>query len=198
MMWREYLFVFLGAMLVDIVPLPLPPAFTIMIFLQIKFDLDVWMVIAIGVLGSVLGRYILTLYIPYLSGKLFKKEKNDDVHFLGSKMKEKGLKAQAFVLMYSLMPLPTTPLFIASGMARVRPIFVIAPFFIGKFISDGVAVFLGKFAAENTEALIQGLISLKTIAGFVVGLILVFAIFYIDWRTLFIQKKLTVKFKIWK
>ena len=48
-------------MIVDIVPLPLPPAFVVMIFLQIEFNLNVWLVIVIGVAGSILGRYILTL-----------------------------------------------------------------------------------------------------------------------------------------
>jgi hypothetical protein len=37
-MWWQYVMVFLGAVLMDITPLPLPPAFTIMILLQIMFD----------------------------------------------------------------------------------------------------------------------------------------------------------------
>src|SRR3954471_9474410 len=112
-MWWQYFLVFFGAMLVDIVPIPLPPAFTVMIFLQIKFDLNVWWVISIGVVGSILGRYILASYIPYVSGKIFKKDKNDDAQMLGTKMKANKRKAQLFVMVYSLMPLPTTPLFIA-------------------------------------------------------------------------------------
>src|SRR4051812_36883467 len=121
MLW-QYLLVFLGAMLVDIVPFPLPPAFTVMIFLQIKFHLDVWIVIAVGVIGSIIGRTILTLYIPKVSARIFNKSKNDDVHYLGSRMKENKAKGQLLVLIYSLMPLPTTPLFLAAGMARMKPI----------------------------------------------------------------------------
>ena len=78
-MWWQYLLVFTGALLFDVVPFPFPPAFTIMVFLQIMFDLNIWWVIVIGVAGSILGRYILTLYITLLSGKFFKRSKNEDV-----------------------------------------------------------------------------------------------------------------------
>jgi hypothetical protein len=56
-MWWQYLLVFLGAVLFDIVPFPFAPAFTIMVFLQILFDLNVWTVTIIGVTGSVLAIY---------------------------------------------------------------------------------------------------------------------------------------------
>src|SRR5438105_5606723 len=117
-MWWQYLLVFVGALLVDIVPFPLPPAFTIMIILQITFNLNVWEVIVIGVTGSIIGRYILTLYIAKVSSKIFKRAKNEEVQYLGKKMEEKRWKGKLLILIYSLMPLPTTPLFIAGGMAK--------------------------------------------------------------------------------
>src|SRR6187399_274258 len=139
-MWWQYLLVFIGALLFDIVPFPFPPAFTIMIFLQITFHLNIWLVIVIGVAGSVLGRYILTLYIPLLAGKYFKPSKNEDVQFLGKKMKENKWKGQFVVLAYSLLPLPTTPLFLAAGMSKLNAMYVIPAFLIGKFTSDTLAV----------------------------------------------------------
>ncbi len=62
-MWWQYLLVFVGALLFDIAPFPFLPAFTIMLFLQVVFHLDVWSVIVVGLVGSVLGRYILILYV---------------------------------------------------------------------------------------------------------------------------------------
>ena len=78
-MWWQYCLVFLGALLFDIVPFPFLPAFTIMMFLQIYFHLNLWASIFIGVAGSILGRYILTLYIPYISNSYFKSDKNKDI-----------------------------------------------------------------------------------------------------------------------
>ena len=198
-MWWQYMLVFLCTILFDIVPFPLPPAFTAIIFLQITYDLNIWAAIVIGVAGSIIGRYILTLYIPYVSGRIFTRAKNDDVRFLGRKMKQKGWKGQAFILLYSLMPLPTTPLFIAGGMARIGPMFLIPPFIIGKFISDTAAVFLGEYVAKNTQGMIlEGIVSWKSISGLVLGLLMIFALLFVDWQTLFTRKKLRIRFNILK
>lgn len=196
--WWQYFLVFICSMAVDIVPIPLPPAFTIMVLLQILFNLNIWAVVVIGVLGSVIGRYILTLYIPKLSGKIFKAAKNEDVQYLGDKLKQKGWKSQAAVLVYSLLPLPTTPLFIAAGMAKLKPYYIIPGFIIGKFISDAAAVFMGEYAVKNTQDLVHGMVNWKSIAGLILGLLLVAALLFVDWRTLLQQKKLKFKFHILK
>jgi len=197
-MLSEYILVFICAMLVDISPLPLPPAFTVMIFLQIYFHLPIWPVIIIGVAGSILGRYILTRYISGVSGKIFKQSKNEDVKFLGNKMKNKLRQSQLFVLLYTLMPLPSTPLFIAAGMAKMKLLNIIPAFVIGKFCSDSVAVFMGKYATENMDNLLNGLLSWKSVTGLMIGLLLLFSLLFVNWRTLIIEKKFKLKFDIWK
>jgi len=196
-MFWIFALVFLGAFLFDVVPIPFPPAFTIMVFLQIMFDLNIWWVIVVGVAGSILGRYVLTLYIPFLAGKIFKKSKNEDVEFLGKKMKEKGWKSQLLIVSYSLLPLPTTPLFLAGGMARIKPLYIIPAFFIGKFTSDAITVHLGKYAAENVTNIMESALSLKSIASLVVGLLLICAVLFIDWRTLIQKKKFMLNFRVW-
>ena len=197
-MWWQYCLVFLGALLFDIVPFPFLPAFTIMIFLQIYFHLNLWACIIIGVFGSILGRYILTLYIPYISNAYFKPSKNEDIIFLGKKLKEKGWKSQLVILLYSLLPLPTTPLFVAAGMSRIGPLYIIPAFFIGKFTSDTVALSMGKFASENIDSMKYNIISWQSITGLTGSLLLLGALLFIDWRMLIQKKKLVFKFKIFK
>lgn len=196
-MWK-YTLIFLGSLICDIAPVPLPPAFTVMIFFQVKYHLNIWYVLFAGVAGSVIGRYVLTLYFPKVAERLFKPGKNDDVQFLGEKLSEKGWRSQLFVLLYTLLPVPSTPLFIGAGMARLKPIVIIPAFFIGKFTSDTLMVLLGKYAEENTRDLLHGLVSWKTIAGFAVGLLLIAMILFIDWRTLIEKKKLRFTFNIWR
>ena len=190
--------VFIGALLFDIVPFPFLPAFTIMILLQISFHLNIWLVIIAGVLGSVIGRYILILYTPSISNKYFKKSKNDDVQFLGTKMKENKWKGQIIVLAYSLLPLPTTPLFLAAGMSKLNAKYIIPAFFIGKFTSDTFVVYAGKYASENAHNIVQDALSWKSVASLLFCLFLLFCIFFIDWRSLIQKKKLVWKFKILK
>ncbi len=197
-MWWQYGLVFLGALLFDIVPFPFLPAFTIMIFLQVVFHLELWPVIFIGVAGSILGRYILSLYIPYISDKYFKPAKNEDIEFLGKKMKEKGWKSQLVIVAYSLLPLPTTPLFVAGGMAKIKPLYIIPAFFIGKFTSDTIALSMGKYASENIDKIKSDLLSWQSICGLLASLLMLGALLFIDWRTLIQKKKLSLKFKIFK
>ncbi len=197
-MWWQYLLVFTGAFLFDVVPFPFPPAFTIMVFFQIMFGLDIWWVIVFGVAGSIFGRYILTLYIPLLAGRIFKRSKNEDVQFLGEKMKEKGWRGQMAIIAYSLLPLPTTPLFLASGIAKINAIYIIPAFFVGKFTSDAITVHLGKYASEHAEDLIEGALSWKSIISASLGLFLLCAVLFIDWRSLIQKKKFLMNFMIWK
>jgi membrane protein YqaA with SNARE-associated domain len=169
-----------------------------MVPLQIMFKLNTWLVIIIGVIGSILGRYVLTLYIPLLADKIFKPEKNKEVQFLGKKLTEKGWKSQLIILVYSLMPLPTTPLFLAGGMARIKPVQIIPAFFVGKFISDAVAVQLGKFASENVSDMWSAALSWKSILSLIFGLLLICALLFIDWLSLLDKKKFKLNFRIWK
>lgn len=197
-MWWQYLLVFMGGLLMDITPLPLPPAFTVMIFFQIIFGLPVLPVIIMGVLGSILGRYILTLYISDVSGRIFKTTKNEDIQFLGEKLKSTGWKSQLFIVLYTLMPLPSTPLFVAAGIAKMRPVYIFPAFFVGKFTSDCLAVFVGKVASENTESIINGILSWQSIAGMLLGFLLLFSLIFIDWRSLLQHKKFRLEFNVWK
>lgn len=197
-MWWQYFIVFLGAVLMDITPLPLPPAFTIMILFQIMFGLPVWPVIVVGVAGSVLGRAILSTYIPKVSGRIFNERENEDIRFLGKKLDSRGWKSQLFILFYTLMPLPSTPLFIAGGMARMKWINIIPAFCIGKLTSDAVAVTMGKYAAENTETILRGMVSVRSFIALGMGLLFLAALIFIDWRALIQDKKFRIHFNIWR
>lgn len=163
-----------------------------------RYGLDIWMVLAVGVPGSAVGRYLYSLYVPYLSNKFIKPEKNEDVRFIGSKLNHNVWKTRAFALVYTLMPLPSTPLFTAVGMANVKLIHIIPSFLIGKFISDAIMVHAGDYLAKNAESIAAGMISWKSISGSLLGLILVLLFLFIDWHTLLKEKKLRIRFNIWK
>ena len=47
-----YLLVFLAALAVDSIPVFAPPAWILLVFLTVKFQLNSWAVIVVGVTGS--------------------------------------------------------------------------------------------------------------------------------------------------
>ena len=196
-MWWHYVLVFVGAFLFDVVPFPSPPAFMIMVFLQIMFDLNIWLVILTGVAGSILGRYVLTLYIPKIAGKILP-AKNEDVQYLGRILKEKGWKSQLVIIAYSLLPLPTTPLFIAAGMAKIWPYYIIPAFFVGKFTSDTVLVYFGKYGTQSADDLLHGVVHWQSMLSVIIGVTLLSGLLFIDWRSFIQTKKFKLNFKIWR
>ena len=196
-MWM-YAVVFFASLAVDLIPVIGPPAWTVMVFFLVKFDLNPWGVLLAGVPGSALGRYILSLYVSKVSGKLLKRRKNEDLDFLGKKLGQKLWRSWLFVFIYTLMPLPTTPLFTAAGVAKVKPISILPPFFCGKFISDAVMLFTGHYAATNLREMVHGTFSWKGIIGALLGLLLIAALLFIDWRVLLQEKRLRLHFRIWK
>lgn len=113
-------------------------------------------------------------------------------------MKEKGWKSQMAIIAYSLLPLPTTPLFLAAGMAKIKPLYIIPAFFVGKFTSDTIVVILGKYTSENTQSILDGILSWETISSLLVGLLFLFFILFIDWRSLIQKSKFQLNFRIWK
>ena len=113
-------------------------------------------------------------------------------------MNENIWKGQLIILAYSLLPLPTTPIFLGAGISKIKPIYIIPAFLIGKFTSDTFALLLGAYAVENVQTLIDDAFSWKSFAGLMLGFLLIFCLFFIDWRTLIQSNKLVVNYKIWK
>src|SRR5438874_1404112 len=65
-MWM-YVLVFVAALAVDSIPVFAPPAWTVLVVLLLLFHLNPWLVVIVGVTGSTLGRYILSIYVPKVS-----------------------------------------------------------------------------------------------------------------------------------
>jgi membrane protein DedA with SNARE-associated domain len=169
---------------------------TVLVVLLLTFDLNPWLVVIIGVTGSTLGRYILSLYIPKISAALVNRREDKNLRYVGSKLAQTPLAASTFTFLYTLTPLSTTALFTAAGMTRVNPWHILPPFFCGRLITDGVMVYTGKYAARNVSGLLQGQLSIKSVLTLIAGLLVIGAFLFIDWRCLLEKRKLRVNFKI--
>ena len=196
-MWA-YLLVFLAALAVDTIPIFAPPAWIVLVFLLVKFNLNPWAVIIIGVTGSTLGRYILTRYIPKVSSSLINRREDENLRYIGTKIGRAKWPGATFVFLYTLTPLSTTALFTAAAAARVSPWHILPPFFLGRLITDGVLVFSGKYATGSLSELFHGQASWKTLLTVIAGLIVISAFLFVDWRCLLEKRKIRFNFKILK
>jgi membrane protein YqaA with SNARE-associated domain len=196
-MW-PYLLVFLAALAVDTIPIFAPPAWILLVVLLVKFKLNPWLTVIIGVTGSTIGRYILTRYIPKISASIVNRQEDANLRYIGSKIGAAKWSSAIFVFFYTLTPLSTTALFTAVAMARIRPWHILVPFFLGRLITDGVLVFSGKYASGNLSGLLHGEANWKTVITLIAGLLVIAAFLFLDWRQLLERKKLRFRFKILK
>ena len=190
--------VFLAALAVDVIPLIAPPAWTVAVFLLIKFHLNPLIVLLLCTSGSTLGRYLMSLYIPRFTGLFIKRHKKDELEFLGKKLSQSLWQSWLFVFIYSVTPLSTTVLFTAAGVAKVKPSHTVPPFFCGKFLSDAIMIFTGLYAATNLKDFVNGSYSPKAIVTLVLGFVVIAGFLFLDWRTLLQRKKFKFNFRIWK
>ena len=193
LMW--YLVVFFSALVVDLIPVFAPPAWMIMVFFLVKFHLNPWAVLVGGVVGSTIGRYLFSLYVPGIADKLIKRDKQDDLEFTGKKLNQKPWQSSLFVFIYTLTPLSTSVLFTAAALAKVKAVRTVPPFFFGKLVSDAMMIFAGRYAVQN---LANNTFSVKGMVVIVFGLVIMGGFLFVDWRTLLQKKKFKFDFKIWK
>jgi membrane protein YqaA with SNARE-associated domain len=193
-----YLLVFFGSLGVDLIPIMAPPAWTVMAFCIVKYRLNPWTVLAIGVPASALGRYLFSLYIPKFSDKVLARRKKEELNYVGKKLKGRMWQTWVFVLGYTLSPLSTTALFTAAGMTRVPVWHLLPPFLVGKFISDAMMVKAGEYAAGNLKDMVHGVFSAKSILIAAITVILTAAFMFINWHALLVKKTLRFNFSVFK
>src|SRR5947207_1244247 len=147
-MW-PYILVFFAALAVDTIPVFAPPAWILLVVLLVKFKLNPWLTVAIGVTGSTVGRYILTRYIPKISSRLVNRREDANLRYIGGKIGKAKWSSAVFVFLYTLTPLSTTALFTAVAMARIRPWHILFPFFLARLITYGVLVFSVQYSSAT-------------------------------------------------
>jgi membrane protein YqaA with SNARE-associated domain len=196
-MW-PYLLVLIAALAVDTIPVFAPPAWILLVVLLVKFDLNPWLTVVIGVTGSTIGRYILTRYIPKVSSSIVNRREDANLRYIGSKLGRAKWSSALFVFFYTLTPLSTTALFTAAALARIRPWHILLPFFLGRLINDGLLVFSGKYASTSLSDLVHGEANWKTLLTLLAGLIVIAGFVFVDWRRLLEHKQVRFRFKILK
>jgi membrane protein YqaA with SNARE-associated domain len=193
-----YLLVFFGSLGVDLIPIMAPPAWTVMAFAIMKYQLNPWIVLAVGVPASALGRYLFSLYIPKFSDRVLAAKKKQELNYVGKKLRRRLWETWVFVLGYTLSPLSTTALFTAAGMSKVPVWHLLPPFLVGKFFSDAMMVKAGEYAAGNLSDMMHGVFGAKNILIAAITLVLTAAFLFVDWHDLLVKKTLSFNFSVFK
>ena len=71
-----------------------------------------------------------------------------------------------------------------------------AAFFIGKMISYGLLIYLGDYATQ--DGIFSGHLTPKNVIIGTLGILILAAMLFVDWKMLLEKKNLKLRFKVWR
>jgi membrane protein YqaA with SNARE-associated domain len=193
-----YLVVFFSALILDFIPVFAPPAWTIMVWLLVKYHLNPWIIVLTGASGSTIGKYLMTLCVPRFSKIFIKRTKHEELQYVGKRLTRKLWHSWLFVFLFAISPLPDVVLFTAASIAKVKPFRLLPPYFLGKLITLTVLLFVGRYAVTNFTNHAPGALPWKGILTLLVGATLMVTLLFVDGRALLQKNRFTFNFNIWK
>lgn len=177
----NYVEVILLAFLANVVPAFVPPTWMVLSLYHIDHPfLNTPIVVFLGVVGSVGGRFVMYYYSRLLGRYVPNKYAENLKSFRSLFEKRKfGLFIGSFI--YSIGPLPSNILFIASGIARTE----ILPILGGFAFARGVSYLLLISASLRVFSFLEvlGVPYVKDIIN-VLGIVAGIAVALVDWKKL--------------
>jgi membrane protein YqaA with SNARE-associated domain len=183
----EYLEVILIAFLVNLVPAFAPPTWVVLSVYQVNhLELNSLGIATFGVIGSVAGRFVMYQYSA-LVGRHVPRKQADNLRHFRELVEEKRLGLFFGTLVYSLSPLPSNFLFIASGASEMELLPVIGGFAIGRFISYSFLV----YASSRAYAALFGIFDVAhaRLAADILGIVMAVSPAFVDWSKIFDRSK---------
>lgn len=185
-MFGTFLFLFLIVFVINVIPAFMPASWIVLAVFAINWHLPVPWVVLVGVTASTLGRTVLyhisDRYIKYFLSK--RQRKNMDE--LGEILNERRNIMMPLIVSFSLLPVPSNHIYIAAGMARFNLETLTASFFIGRLVNYIILVSGADLVAGNASDLVgQSVTSLPAIILQVMGIVILYLITMVSWRSLF-------------
>jgi|SRR5579862_9428960 len=195
-MW--YGVIFFSALILDFIPFFVPPPWAVMVYLFVRYQLNPWLIVPLGAAGSTVAKYFMMLCVPKFSKIFIKRAKHEELEYVGKRLSRRLWKSWLFVFFFAISPLPDIVLFTGASIAKVKPLRILPPYFLGKLVTLTVLLFVGRYAVANFIHHPAGAFPWKGILTVLAACALMVALLFIDGRALLQKNKFTFKFNIWK
>jgi len=188
--------IFLTVFAINVFPVFMPPTWMALTYFQMRHDLNIFVLAAIGTLAATAGRLILAkLSDKIIRKNLLSRKTQANIDVVKNRLIEhKRLTIWVF-LFYAFSPLPSNQLFLAYGLTELPLTMIAVPFFIGRFLSYLFWVFT---ASKVTLAVTASAFAKGAFMGTyyiiiqLLTLVVVWLFAKINWDKLFKEKKLTL------
>jgi hypothetical protein len=177
-----WLFVFVAALLLNVVPAFMPPTWSLLAYIHLESGLPIVGLAIVGGLGAMSGRFLLAMGSRVFGTRFVPRTSLENISHLATTLESrKGLSLSMFAL-FSIGPIPSNHLFIAAGIARIRLLFPLIAFGVVRTLSYVIWVTLTDTAARSLRDVLSpslgGWIGAVAQIG---GFALLIVIFRTDW-----------------
>ncbi len=166
----------------NLLPAFAPPTMAVLIFYKLNTGLDTAAIIAVGVLASTSGRFVLALGTRALRPKL-KKKYVENLERIGEVVHRNSKSIILYFLFFLISPLPSAQIFEAAALMNARLLPITIAFLIGRSIS--YTVYVTGAATLKQHAMSSVLLdSLKSPWGIVIQVIALgclYLLLKVDW-----------------
>jgi len=167
---------------INLLPAFAPPTWIILVFYKLNTGLNTFAIIALGVLASSSGRYVLALATRRLRERL-KQKQIENLERVRNKLSRGGKGVALYFVFFVVSPLPSAQIFEAAALMNARLIPITIAFMVGRSISYSISV----LGASTLKAHAMGALlmdSIKSPWGIALQLLCLLAIYgltKIDW-----------------
>lgn len=191
-----YFFASIIIIIINVIPAFMPPTWTIISVIKIRWDVNLMALAIIGAISSSCGRFFLARGSHFLAPKVFQKNVVGNLRFVGKKLNGGKVKMFLVAFIWALLPIGSNPLFIAVGLSSKKIWAVLLGFFIGRVISYFSLAYAADIVYQNIrEAFVTGFFDWKKVLLNVIGATLIYLYIAVDWQELFTNKR--IRFNLW-
>ena len=180
---------FLVVFLLNVIPAFAPPTWMVFSFLGFRLPLHMdWSFALVGAAAAAMGRSLLgKLSRAIIRNHWLSEAAKESINSLKMELEKRPNLTFGLFLFYAFTPLPSNYLFIAYGLTTLPFVRLLAPFFIGRFVSYyfwamSAAAVSRKLELEETDAMTY--FSVYFVLTQLVLLAAVYAFARLDWKLL--------------
>jgi len=194
-----YLITSIIIVFINVLPAFMPPTWTVVSFVYIKFDVNLGVLAVIGAMSSSVGRYLLARLSHISAPKIFDEKIVSNLMFVGKKLNGGNVKLFIVAFVWALLPIGSNPLFIAVGLSSRKLSAVITGFFIGRCINYFSLAYAANVVFQGIrEVLFEGILDWRKALMNVFSIIVIYLYIALDWQELFTRKRLRFSMRIFK
>ena len=188
------LILFCVVFVLNVIPAFAPPTWMVFSFLGFRLPSQIgWTFALVGAAAAATGRFLLgKTSRMIIRNHWLSSPAQQNIKRIKLELEERPKVTFAVLLFYAFTPLPSNYLFIAYGLTTLSFIRLVAPFFLGRFVSyyfwtQSAAAVSRRLTLEDTEAIAYFSVYFVLTQFALLGLVYAFA--RVDWDYLLRHRK---------